>query len=271
MKKKLIYVVAIAVVLGSIVWLNTRLNTQDLSKTFSQTKPFHDVLKSEGSYKCSVTQNISNTESTGTVFVVASSDVTTQKIKGEFTTKVQGMSVGTSFIMKDGFSYSWSSMTPQIGYKVKVLEQASNIEIGGAYSFNLLQIGGYHCEDWEIDNEVFELPSSTKFMDISSVTAPVPTNPTIPAIMPQANPVSSNPKTFTMTEVSVHSTDKSCYTTINGNVYDVTSYIPRHPGGVSKILKICGKDGSSLFEDQHGGQTKPEQLLASFKIGVLSN
>ncbi len=286
MKKNFIYIMSAVVVLGGVVWFSTRPNTKDLTQTPSQTKSFNDVLKGSGSYKCSITQNVSNIESTGTVYVVASNDMTAQKIKGEFTTKVQGMSVDTSFVMKEGFSYSWSSMMPQTGYKVKVQEQTGDTttSTSGTYSFNASQIGSYNCEDWKADNKMFDLPSSVKFMDIpqatntavpvTSVTAPVPTTPTtptLPATTPQATPVSSGPKTFTMAEVSTHTTDKSCYTTINGNVYDVTSYIPRHPGGASKILKICGKDGSSLFEDQHGGQTKPEQLLASFKIGVLSN
>ena len=81
---------------------------------------------------------------------------------------------------------------------------------------------------------------------------------------------STSVKTFTLAEIASHSDRTSCYTTINGFVYDLTNYIDRHPGGASKILKICGKDGTSLFEDQHGGQPKPEQMLASVKIGILT-
>ncbi len=80
----------------------------------------------------------------------------------------------------------------------------------------------------------------------------------------------STQKTFTLADLATHSDRTSCYTTINGSVYDLTNYIDRHPGGASKILRICGKDGTSLFEDQHGGQQKPEQILASLKVGVLA-
>ena len=56
---------------------------------------------------------------------------------------------------------------------------------------------------------------------------------------------------------------------MNGGVYDVTTYIDRHPGGPEKVLAQCGKDGSSAFMGQHGGDSKPENQLAKAKIGNL--
>ncbi|WP_368859721.1 cytochrome b5 domain-containing protein [Enterococcus faecalis] len=50
----------------------------------------------------------------------------------------------------------------------------------------------------------------------------------------------------------------------------MTNWIYKHPGGPGKILGLCGKDGTSAFEGQHGGQARPEAELASFKIGTLS-
>ncbi|MCX7589986.1 MAG: cytochrome b5 domain-containing protein, partial [Patescibacteria group bacterium] len=56
---------------------------------------------------------------------------------------------------------------------------------------------------------------------------------------------------------------------IRENVYDLTSWITKHPGGEKAILNLCGKDGTSLFEKQHGGEKIPEDALAKFKIGKL--
>jgi predicted heme/steroid binding protein len=84
-------------------------------------------------------------------------------------------------------------------------------------------------------------------------------------------PITPTTKTFTLAEVATHNNAQSCYTTISGGVYDVTTYVPMHKGGSAAILAICGKDGSSLFSGQHAGQPKPEQMLASFKIGALTN
>lgn len=77
-------------------------------------------------------------------------------------------------------------------------------------------------------------------------------------------------QTYTMAIVATHKTKTDCWTVVNGSVYDVTSWINKHPGGAQAILSLCGKDGSTAFSDQHGGQRKPEQELASFLIGTLS-
>lgn len=77
--------------------------------------------------------------------------------------------------------------------------------------------------------------------------------------------------TYTMADVSSHSNASSCWTIISGTVYDLTKWIGAHPGGERAILSICGKDGTAAFEGQHGGQGRPEQMLATFKIGVLGS
>jgi cytochrome b involved in lipid metabolism len=83
-------------------------------------------------------------------------------------------------------------------------------------------------------------------------------------------PTSSADKVFTMADLSSHSSRESCYSVVNGLVYDLTNFIDKHPGGEKPVLSICGKDGSSLFNGKHGGQMKPEQELAKMKLGVLA-
>jgi cytochrome b involved in lipid metabolism len=80
----------------------------------------------------------------------------------------------------------------------------------------------------------------------------------------------TKPSGYTMADVAKHNSQASCWTAINGNVYDVTTWINQHPGGAEAILSLCGTDGSAAFNGQHGGQRRPEQELASFKIGALS-
>ncbi len=74
---------------------------------------------------------------------------------------------------------------------------------------------------------------------------------------------------FTMAEVQVHNSESSCYSTIGGKVYDLTSYIPNHPGGVRDIMKVCGRDGESIFNDQHEGAPDPAAALEKLYIGTL--
>lgn len=58
-----------------------------------------------------------------------------------------------------------------------------------------------------------------------------------------ASQVVTATSTYSLQEVSKHNSANSCWTTINSGVYDVTSWINRHPGGPEAILSLCGKDG----------------------------
>jgi cytochrome b involved in lipid metabolism len=75
--------------------------------------------------------------------------------------------------------------------------------------------------------------------------------------------------TYTLAQVAMHNKASSCWTAINGSVYDVTTWINQHPGGPGPILSLCGTDGSAAFNGQHGGQARPAAELATFKIGTL--
>jgi cytochrome b involved in lipid metabolism/F0F1-type ATP synthase membrane subunit c/vacuolar-type H+-ATPase subunit K len=74
---------------------------------------------------------------------------------------------------------------------------------------------------------------------------------------------------LTATEVAKHNTGTDCWSVVGGNVFDLTSYVSSHPGGAAVIKAICGKDGSAAFAGQHSGASKPANVLASYKLGVL--
>ncbi len=57
--------------------------------------------------------------------------------------------------------------------------------------------------------------------------------------------------------------------TNNDNVYDLTAWINKHPGGRLAILAICGRDGSTAFNLKHGKSEKPNAKLITFKIGTV--
>jgi cytochrome b involved in lipid metabolism len=95
----------------------------------------------------------------------------------------------------------------------------------------------------------------------SAVTPPLPA----PTPLPTPTPA---PTGYTLAEVALHADSTSCWTIIDDGVYDVTPFISMHPGGERNIMKICGKDGTSLFMGQHGGDGKPAAALAKFRIGA---
>ncbi len=97
-----------------------------------------------------------------------------------------------------------------------------------------------------------------------SDTQTPPASPTTPT-----TPPTGNVKSYTMADVQAAKTRENCLSVINGKVYNLTAWIDKHPGGDMNILKICGMDGSSAFTRKHGGQPRPEQILAGFEVGVL--
>ena len=100
----------------------------------------------------------------------------------------------------------------------------------------------------------------------SPSTQPVAGNGTgAPSVQENPNAV----KSYTMAEVATHNNASSCWTVVSGKVYDVTSFIGRHPGGEAAIKSLYGKDGTSQFMNQHSGDSRPERMLASLSIGVL--
>lgn len=128
------------------------------------------------------------------------------------------------------------------------------------------------------------LPTTTQsiFSDSSKSTsgflapAPSPTSVLMPiqtsSVTTSSNFVSeSNIKYFTFEEVQKNNSRQSCWTIISGDVYDLTSWISRHPGGESTILNLCGKDGTQEFLRKHGGEVKPKEILEKFEIGKLKN
>ncbi len=86
-------------------------------------------------------------------------------------------------------------------------------------------------------------------------------------------------KKYSLEEVIKHNTKEDCWMVINGEVYNVTSFISLHPGG-SAILLGCGKDASDLFtkrktaDGEKIGSGKPhspkaQDLLDKYHIGQL--
>jgi cytochrome b involved in lipid metabolism len=105
------------------------------------------------------------------------------------------------------------------------------------------------------------------------VTAPAATKSPDAAKTPAATPTPSASKaaSLTMKDVSANNTAKSCWSAIDGNVYDLTRWINSHPGGASAITFLCGIDGSKAFAAQHSGEGKPASRLASYLLGPLTS
>lgn len=57
-------------------------------------------------------------------------------------------------------------------------------------------------------------------------------------------------QTHTLASVARHCTPSDCWIVIRGKVYDVTWWVPKHPGG-ALIYINAGKDCTQLFDAYH--------------------
>lgn len=140
-------------------------NTQDTQAPTGKKIAFSQFIKQGGAYECTVRQTLSGIDTTGVTYL---SD---GMIRGEFSTRIQSMNVDTSFIVRDGFTYSWSSVLPNTGFKVEMVDNTVNgdttTDTSGSYSWNAEQIGDYDCKPWTVDMAKFTLPSDVTFKEIN--------------------------------------------------------------------------------------------------------
>jgi len=120
-------------------------------------------------------------------------------------------------------------------------------------------------------------PSASATPTASSTTSALPAPSASPTPIASSTPTPAASKTqtptasatgYTIAQVKMNNSAASCWSIIDENVYNLTTWINSHPGGSSAILSLCGVDGTSAFLGQHG-RAMPERQLESLKIGPL--
>lgn len=72
--------------------------------------------------------------------------------------------------------------------------------------------------------------------------------------------------------VASHNSSKSCYVTIGTKVFDVTSFLPDHPGGGDLIIKYGGKDVTKILRDElsHTHSEAAYEILDESLVGFVA-
>lgn len=73
---------------------------------------------------------------------------------------------------------------------------------------------------------------------------------------------------LTIEAIAKHATPSDCYLIVNGDVYNVSSYINQHPGGVRNITSRCGTEASKAFSAIHSNFAW--NLLKKYYIGNVA-
>lgn len=116
--------------------------------------------------------------------------------------------------------------------------------------------------------------------EVSSVEAsavpPVSAAPNVNTTLATApvNTSTSSNVVLTTSTVAAHSRSADCWIIVSGAVYNVTSYLAKHPGGASRIIPYCGKDATSAFSTRGGTGTHSSNAtadLAALRLGILGS
>jgi len=65
-----------------------------------------------------------------------------------------------------------------------------------------------------------------------------------------------------------HNKRDDIWMTLYGKVYNVTAYMPYHPGGEKELMRVAGRDGTKLFAATHGW-VNAEFMLDNCMVGFL--
>ncbi len=133
--------------------------------------------------------------------------------------------------------------------------------------------------DKEIPGEVIR--GAVPMASVAPVATPTPTPTSTPTPTPTPTPVvtptpaptptpTPTVASYTMAQVRANNSARSCWTAIDGFVYDLTRWINSHPGGPGAILFLCGTDGTNAFKAQHENQSRPAIRLDSYRLGPLN-
>jgi cytochrome b involved in lipid metabolism len=124
-------------------------------------------------------------------------------------------------------------------------------------------------ETW--DDDVLWLEDFDTWLDEQASTAAEPTVPASTPVVSEPTPAKTSP--YSREAIATHASADDCWIIVRGQVYDVTEYIPIHPGGERRITNVCGSDATSPFETQGGSgshSSKAWKILARYALGNVT-
>lgn len=115
-----------------------------------------------------------------------------------------------------------------------------------------------------VQNEQTQAPITNEQTPPATNEPPANTEPVPPV---NNEPPVTEPSGISLSELSAHNERADCWIGYKGKVYDITDFVPKHPGGASKITPYCGtaSEFEKAFTKQHG----TSQVSKLVKEGTL--
>ena len=147
-------------------------------------------------------------------------------------------------------------------------KKVDSVAIVGAYKYTCIKSGKKTVWNKGVKIPAVKPTSVASFVaSPNSSATPTPTPIPTPAPTPTPSPTQSGSKTFSTAEVALHNKESDCWTYVDGKVYDLSKWLPEHPGGGFLVLVMCGVDGAAAFRDQH--KSDQDNALSTYYIGDI--
>jgi len=78
-----------------------------------------------------------------------------------------------------------------------------------------------------------------------------------------------NPRNLSLDEIAKHNIEKDCWVIIRDKVYDLTKFLPDHPGGKKAIMLFAGKDATEEFDMLHPPNVLTKYLSPDVVLGTV--
>lgn len=78
-----------------------------------------------------------------------------------------------------------------------------------------------------------------------------------------------NPRNLSLDEIAKHNIEKDCWVIIRDKVYDLTKFLPDHPGGKKAIMSFAGKDATEEFDMLHPPNVLTKYLSPDVVLGPV--
>ena len=72
---------------------------------------------------------------------------------------------------------------------------------------------------------------------------------------------------YSLAEVATHNTAEDCWLIVSQRVYQVTEYLPKHPGSAQAIIRKAGTD---VTRDFYFHSPAAHKLWKKYQIGVVT-
>ncbi|GAB3316303.1 cytochrome b5 domain-containing protein [Haliea atlantica] len=79
---------------------------------------------------------------------------------------------------------------------------------------------------------------------------------------------------ISLEELAVHNSEADCWMAIEGKVYNLSDYLPKHPTPASMLVPWCGKEATEGMRTKgYGRDHSPMawEMLQAYEVGTLAD